>query len=271
MNAYPFFRLPRLVPLAGLLVTSLALAQEPPALASPQSAPGASAGPLPSPEQMSYLFGLTFGNQLHNVGVTDRVSPEGITRGVADGLKGRQPSALEAQQLQTYLRAVVEAGIAKNQAEAAEFLSRNTKEKGVITTTSGLQFRILSAGDKKAPAVQATDQVTVQYRGKLLDGTEFDSSYARGVPAMFPVNGVIKGWQEALVLMKPGAKWQIWVPPSLGYGSGPRPHIPGGSLLIFEVEMMAAQSVAGAVAPAAPPASGSPAEPPGTPPSRQKH
>ncbi len=80
--------------------------------------------------------------------------------------------------------------------------------------------------------------MTVQYRGKLLDGTEFDSSYARGTPVTFPVNGVIPGWQEALVLMKPGAKWQLYVPPELAYGNNPKPGIPGGSLLIFDVELV---------------------------------
>ena len=86
----------------------------------------------------------------------------------------------------------------------------------MVTTASGLQYKILAAGDKKAPPSHATDKVTVDYRGKLINGTEFDSSYSRGMPATFPVNGVIKGWQEALVLMKPGAKWQLFIPPDLG-------------------------------------------------------
>ena len=103
------------------------------------------------------------------------------------------------------------------------------------------------AGKKMAPQERAadgkppvpTDQVTVQYRGKLLDGTEFDSSYARNQPATFRVNGVIKGWQEALLLFKPGAKYELWVPPELGYDRTPHPGIPGGSLLAFEVELVA--------------------------------
>jgi len=98
-----------------------------------------------------------------------------------------------------------------------------------------------------------TDSVTVQYRGKLLDGTEFDSTYARGAPATFTVNGVIPGWQEALVLMKPGAKWQLFVPPELAYGARPQPGIPGGSLLIFDVELVSVKpSAAAAPAPARP-------------------
>ena len=101
------------------------------------------------------------------------------------------------------------------------------KLKGVKTTTSGLQYQILIPGDSKAASPKLADTVTVQYRGKLLDGTEFDSSYARNQPATFPVNGVIQGWQEVLPLMKPGSKWKVVVPPELGYGSTPRPGIPG--------------------------------------------
>jgi FKBP-type peptidyl-prolyl cis-trans isomerase len=113
-----------------------------------------------------------------------------------------------------------------------------------------LQYKVVAAGDAKSAAPKPTDEVTVQYRGKLLDGSEFDSSYAHGKPATFPVNGVIKGWQEALVLMKPGAKWQLFVPPELGYDVSPRPGIPGGSLLVFDVELI---SVKPSAAPQAPP------------------
>jgi len=93
----------------------------------------------------------------------------------------------------------------------------------------------------------------VQYRGKLLDGSEFDSTYTRGTPASFQVNGVIPGWQEALVLMKPGAKWQLFVPPELAYGANPKPGIPGGSLLIFDVELVSVKSSGAPGARGAPP------------------
>jgi FKBP-type peptidyl-prolyl cis-trans isomerase len=119
---------------------------------------------------------------------------------------------------------------------------------------------VLAAGDLKAPAIKPADEVTVQYRGKLLDGSEFDSSYSRGVPATFKVGGVIKGWQEALVLMKPGAKWQLFVPPELAYDNSSRPGIPAGSLLIFDVEL---QSVKPNEAP--PAAAAPPGAPPGSP------
>jgi FKBP-type peptidyl-prolyl cis-trans isomerase len=150
--------------------------------------------------------------------------------------------------VQEFVRSTMEAGVAHNQAAAKDFLARNGHEKGVTTTASGLQYKVLLPGDRKAAAVTPADAVTVQYRGKLLDGSEFDSTYVRGTPASFTVNGVIPGWQEALVLMKPGAKWQLFVPPELGYGASPKPGIPGGSLLIFDVELLS-------VKPAAPPQS----------------
>jgi len=229
-------------------VSPVLLAQTP-AVPPPNTAAGADPGPPPSIDQTSYLFGLTFGAQLHGVGISSELSNEAVQRGIKDGLNGRQPTQAEMQQLQKYVRGISEAAAGRNEAAATQYLARNGKEKGVVTTASGLQYKIIAAGDKKAPPITATDQVTVNYRGKLLDGTEFDSSYARGVPATFPVNGVIKGWQEALVLMKPGAKYQLVIPPALAYGSQPKPKIPAGSLLIFDVELVSAQS-AGTAAPA---------------------
>ncbi len=146
--------------------------------------------------------------------------------------------------------------VARNMNAAKEFLAKNGKEKGVVTTASGLQYKILAAGDKSAAPIGPTDTVTAHYRGRLIDGTEFDSSYSRGAPTPFPVNGVIRGWQEALVMMKPGAKWQLFIPPELGYGTrGQPPIIPPNALLIFDLNVI---SVEAAGAP--------PKAPPGTPP-----
>ena len=209
-----------------------------PAGAAP-AATAAAAAPAPlSADQSSYLFGLTFGTQMHGVGISDQVNFDAVARGIRDGLQGKKPSPTEQQQLNAYVRSVMETSIAHNQAAAKDFLAKNTHEKGVTTAASGLQYKVVAPGDAKAAAIIPTDVVTVQYRGKLLDGTEFDSSYARGTPVTFPVNGVIPGWQEALILMKPGAKWQLFVPPDLAYGNNPKPGIPGGSLLIFDVEVV---------------------------------
>ena len=233
-------------------------AQTPPPAAKPPlaTATGADPGPLPSPEQISYLIGLIFGAQVHSTGISaDAVSPNALERGMNDGLQGKTPTPEEQRQVQTFVRGIAAELTAKNAAKAKEFLARNGKEKGVITTASGLQYKIIAAGDKKAPAIESTDTVTVDYRGKLLDGSEFDSSYSRGAPTTFPVNGVIKGWQEALVMMKPGAKWQLFIPPELAYGATGRPKIPANSLLIFEVSVISAES-----------ANAPPKAPPGTPP-----
>jgi FKBP-type peptidyl-prolyl cis-trans isomerase FklB len=200
---------------------------------------------------------LIFGAQMHGAGIgSDVVVPDAMTRGIKEGLQGTQPTAADQQQIQQYVRAIGEAAAARNKAAAKDFLERNAHEKGVVTTASGLQYKILSAADRKSAPISPTDKVTVEYRGKLLDGSEFDSSYLRGVPATFPVNGVIKGWQEALVLMRPGAKWQLFVPPELAYGAAPRPKIPPNSLLIFDVNVLSAET-------GTPPP---PVAPPGTPP-----
>jgi FKBP-type peptidyl-prolyl cis-trans isomerase FklB len=241
---------------AWLMVAAapLALAQPP---SQPPGTPGAPSAanstPAATPAQSGYLFGLTYGEQLHGVGITDQVAIEDIVRGLKDGLQGKKSTPADRQLVQEFVRSTMEAAIGRNQAAAKDFLSRNGQQKGVVTTASGLEYKILVPGDRKAPAITPTDAVTVQYRGKLLDGTEFDSSYARGTPASFTVNGVIRGWQEALVLMKPGAKWQLFVPPELAYGPSPKPGIPGGSLLIFDVELLSAKSTN------APAASGNPA------------
>jgi FKBP-type peptidyl-prolyl cis-trans isomerase len=245
---------------ALLAAAPLAGAQTP---APAPNAPPAATEPAatPSPDQIGYLFGLTFGEQLSHVGISEQVSVDAIARGIKDGLHGKKSTPAEQQQVQAFVRTVMEAATAHNQAAAKEFLAHNAKEKGVTTTPSGLQYKIVTAGNAKAAAITPTDEVTVQYRGKLIDGSEFDSTYSRGVPATFTVTGVIKGWQEALVMMKPGAKWMLYVPPELGYGVSPKPGIPGGSLLIFEVELVSVKPSAAASAPPAPPAPPAPSAP----------
>jgi FKBP-type peptidyl-prolyl cis-trans isomerase FklB len=215
---------------------------------SPSSA--ADPGAAPNADQIGYLFGLTFGEQMHGVGITDQVTIDAIARGLKDGLQGKRSAPADRQQVQEFVRSVMETAIARNQSAAKDFLAHNGHEKGVTTTASGLEYKIILPGDRKAAAVAPTDSVTVQYRGKLLDGSEFDSTYSRGAPATFTVNGVIPGWQEALVLMKPGAKWQLFVPPELAYGASPKPGIPGGSLLIFDVELLSVKSSGAPTAPA---------------------
>jgi FKBP-type peptidyl-prolyl cis-trans isomerase FklB len=128
----------------------------------------------------------------------------------------------------------------KNKKEGEVFLAENKGKEGIITLPSGLQYKVLKAGTGKTPT--DTDTVIVNYRGTLIDGTEFDSSYRRGNPATFPVKGVIPGWTEALKLMQEGAKWQLFVPPNLAYGDrGAGSQIGPSATLIFEVELMSIQ------------------------------
>lgn len=125
----------------------------------------------------------------------------------------------------------------ENKAEGAAFLAENGKKEGVITTKSGLQYKVLTEGEGAAPS--ATDNVTVNYKGTTIDGNEFDSSYKRGTPATFPLNRVIPGWTEGLQLMKEGAKYQFYIPSDLAYGSrGAGRDIGPNSTLIFDVELI---------------------------------
>ena len=167
-----------------MAMAPLAGAQSPPpapaAPPAPATAP-APAKPSLTPDQASYLFGLTFGEQLHSIGLgTSDVLSDAVNRGMKDGLQGKRSTQAERQQVQEYARSMMVAFSARNKTAAEEFLANNGHEKGVKTTASGLQYKVLTPGDAKAPPIAATDQVTVNYRGKLIDGTEFDSSYTRG-------------------------------------------------------------------------------------------
>src|SRR5580698_2823433 len=218
--------------------------------AAPAAPPGA-AEPAPlSSEQASYLFGLTFGEQLHSVCISSELTSASVARGLKEGLQGKKATPAERQQIQEYVHATMLASAARNKTAAQEFLASNGKKPGVKTTASGLEYKIDKAGDAKAPAITAADEVSVNYRGTLLDGSEFDSSQSHGKPLDIPVGGVIKGWQEALVLMKPGAKWTLYVPPDLAYGANPRPGIPGNSLLTFEIEILSVKAGQAAPPPA---------------------
>jgi FKBP-type peptidyl-prolyl cis-trans isomerase len=259
-------------PLTVLALTGvlLAQAQEPPA-AKP-AAPAASSAPKkPAASEgehaagtdtassqknaASYSLGVSMGAQLRGNGVAaDAVNSQRLAQGVHDALTGKA-KLTEADQnnISALVRTSVEGAAEANHQAAAKFLAENGKKPGVITTASGLQYKVLAAGSGESP--KANDEATVNYRGTLLDGTEFDSSYKRGQPATFQVARVIPGWTEALQLMKPGAKYQLFIPPQLAYDLRSRPPIPPGSMLIFEVEMLSFKPTQ------APPAAAQPAEP----------
>lgn len=248
---------------AALLAASLpAPAQQPSPAASPaaKKAPAKTAaaeGEATEKSAESYSLGLMWGEQLRNTGVTpDAISTARIAQGVRDGITGK---VAVSDKDRDNIRALATSGAETNHRAAASFLAENGKKPGVITTKSGLEYQELRAGSGDSP--KANDSVVVNYRGTLLDGTEFDSSYKRGEPATFEVDRVIPGWTEALQLMKPGAKWKLFIPPQLAYDLRSRPPIPPGSMLIFEVELMSVKP-----APAAsPPASANPAAKPAVP------
>ncbi len=236
----------------GLAQTPSPAHSTPPPASTDRLLAGPDASGTLSPSQASYIIGITFGEQMRHADIADQIDLDAVTRGMKDGLAGKKATAADQQQINAYVRTARLRTAARNDAAAKDFLAKNAHEKGVITTASGLQYKVIEPGDGKAPAVMPTDEVSVQYRGTLLDGTEFDSTYARGVPMTFKVNGVIPGWQEALVLMKPGAKWQVFVPPGLAYGANGQGPIPGGSLLKFEVQLLDVKPSGAPAAPVAP-------------------
>ena len=177
----------------------------------------------------------------------EAVDPAITARGFKDALSGSKTLMTEDEQraalmqLQNEVRekqqakAHEEGAAARKEGDA--FLAENKTKEGVVTLPSGLQYKILTAGTGPKPT--ATDTVTCNYRGTLLNGKEFDSSYKRGHPESFPVGGVIKGWTEALQLMPVGSKWQLWIPADLGYGDhGAGSDIGPGETLVFEVELL---------------------------------
>jgi FKBP-type peptidyl-prolyl cis-trans isomerase FklB len=197
-------------------------------------------------DKESYSLGYQFGQSLKAQEVD--INLDVYASGIRDGLGGKT-SQMTAEEIRATVTSLQQRLMAarqkelkekaeKNLAESKAFLEENKKKEGVKILPSGLEYKVLTEGSGKMP--KAEDTVTVHYKGALIDGTEFDSSFKRGQPATFKVNGVIKGWSEALQLMKEGSKWQLFIPPELGYGERAMgTQIPPNSALIFEVELIA--------------------------------
>ena len=191
-------------------------------------------------DKVSYSIGLNIGTNLARQKV--EVNPDVLTAGIKDAIAGKpQLTQDQVKDVMTQFEKDMEqkqkeAG-EKNKTDGAKFLAENKKKPEVKTTASGLQYKVIKEGT--GPQPKATDMVTVNYRGTLINGTEFDSSYKRGQPATFPLNGVIKGWTEGLQLMKKGSKYQLFVPSDLAYGErAVGPDIAPNATLIFEVELL---------------------------------
>ena len=223
---------------AGLLIAIPANAQE--------------VAPLETPKQhASYAIGLSMAGQLGQGGLTlEEIDPAALAQGVIDALNEVDPRVsdeqieaglaelskkMEAKQASAQAAAEGAASAALEAGRA--FLEQNKAADGVTTTDSGLQYKVETAGEGDSPA--ASDSVSVHYEGRLLDGTVFDSSYQRGAPASFGVGQVIPGWTEALQLMKPGAKWEVWIPSELAYGPrGAGGDIGPNEVLNFTIELI---------------------------------
>ena len=191
--------------------------------------------------KLSYMIGHSFGEYLKDLPA--ELDMKALMAGIEHGRKGADSllSEQEAEALRHSFAQKAQEALAKRQAEQARknlaegqaFLEANKAEEGVQTTESGLQYKVLEPGDGPRPGPQ--DSVTVHYRGTLLDGETFDSSYDRGEPITFPLDGVIQGWSEGVQLMRVGAKHRLFIPPDLGYGDrGPSPN----AVLIFDVELL---------------------------------
>jgi FKBP-type peptidyl-prolyl cis-trans isomerase FklB len=196
-------------------------------------------------DKESYSLGYQFGQNLKSQGLG--VNLDIYTSGIRDSLGGKKSPMSQEEIHATILelqRRITAAGrkelrekAEKNLAESKAFLEENERKEGVKTLPSGLQYKVIAEGTGKRP--KPMDTVTVHYRGTLISGRESHSSYKRGQPATFEVKGLIRGWSEALQLMKEGSRWQLFIPPGLAYGErGAGPQIPPNSALIFEVELI---------------------------------
>lgn len=184
-------------------------------------------------ERMSYAIGLNVGRTLRNQGIKANV--ELLLQGVQDGVSSTEALLSDAQ-VQNTMKEFQNYMLEAKKTEGEDYLNANREEEGVVVLPSGLQYQVLQAGTGAQPG--ADDQVKVHYRGTFINGEQFDSSYDRGEPATFGVTQVIRGWTEALQLMKEGAKWKLAIPSDLAYGVQGRPGIPPNSTLVFEVELL---------------------------------
>ena len=196
------------------------------------------AAPARDPKLGSYQIGLLLGSQLRHSGAAKEILGDELVRGLRESLAGREISNSERDAAQAYLKGTREVLANENRVLARNFLAANAKQDGIVQMPSGLQYRILAEGDANGAPPLPADQVTVRYTASLIDGTVYDRSDTHDKPATFRVNSVFKAWQEAFRLMKPGAKWQLFVPPDLGYGNNTPPMVPPGSAIIYELELL---------------------------------
>lgn len=195
-------------------------------------------------DKVSYGYGMQIGSNLKRQGI--EINADLLAAGLKAALAGDKTLITEEEAREAMMAMQKEMQAKRmekqktegeeNKKKGEQFLAENKKKEGVKTTASGLQYQVMTMGT--GPKPKAEDTVSTHYRGTLIDGTEFDSSYKRGEPAKFPLNGVIKGWTEALQLMPVGSKWKLFIPGDLAYGPGGRPGIPPNATLLFDIELL---------------------------------
>ncbi len=200
-------------------------------------------------EKLNYSIGLNIGKNLKYQQVD--INMDVMVKGIKDALADAQPLLSDAEvqeamnnhrkEFTTKMQEKRKLDSEKNKKEGDAFLAENAKKPGVVTLPSGLQYKVLTEGSGSSP--KGSETVVTQYRGTLIDGTEFDSSFKRNQPATFELNKVIAGWTEALQKMKAGSKWQLFIPPNLAYGERGSQNIGPNSTLIFEIELLSIQPV----------------------------
>ncbi len=232
----------KVVPLitAGLVVAVLSNCN-----ADKQTTSGANVQLKTKKDSVSYAIGMDIGGNFKSQSIEFEI--KALVAGIQDVVQDKQTKLNEEQigqimtafqqEMQQKMQAKSEEDSKKNKEVGVEFLKANAEKEGVVTLESGLQYKVINEGNGASPT--AEQSVSCHYRGTLIDGTEFDSSYKRGEPATFPVSGVIPGWTEALQKMKKGAKWELYVPSDLAYGErGAGQTIGPNATLIFEVELL---------------------------------
>jgi FKBP-type peptidyl-prolyl cis-trans isomerase len=223
--------------IAGLLLFTLSASAQ--KKAAPKKTTGTAARPLKNAnDSLSYALGVSIATFYKQQGVKN-LNTTTLSKAVSDVLAGKKPILNENQCnsiIMTYMQKNEEEKSRPNIEAGQKFLAQNKTKPNIKTTASGLQYEVIIQGNGPKPL--ATDTVVVNYRGTLINGTEFDNSYQRGEPISFPLNRVIPGWTEGLQLMPVGSKYKLYIPHQLGYGLNGAGSIPGGSTLIFEVELL---------------------------------
>ena len=215
-----------------------------------------------SKDKVSYAVGVNIGNTLKPWG--DEIDLNVMQNAIKDVLAKKTPLLTEQEMREIVMNFQSEfrtRSLEKNKKEGEKFLAENKTKEGVKTTPSGLQYKVMTQGEGKIPT--SNDTVVAHYRGTLIDGSEFDSSYKRGEPSEFPVMGVIKGWTEALLMMPVGSKWQLFIPSDLAYGErGNRGTIPPNSTLLFDIELVSIKAATNTAPVAVPAPKPQPNQPP---------